>query len=437
MLGKFSILFFYLLFTSVRLWAQADAFCGVWRMVYLPADGKSPIKLELAIADPERNVLYPAHITLRCDSFLGEYDLLLVKKNTRELGISRNKYPVKETAFGLGKWTWLLNGTFDLSKDLKGAPVLNSFKIQSKQVDFTMPDTIGVSPEKKVTAVRLKTFLRDADISLKKISNIPWDGKDRDQIIEPALSPAYFGLQDTIYLPTRDGTATFSSTKKKDRDVLTVTLNGQVVMDKVMINKKKYEEDILLSPGLNILALFADNFGNALPNTGKLNLQFGNKKFSLDFANRKDSAATFIVAKLVCDPDQSKERYFPENTIRGEEKNLEKDERLIGSIISTKQQLTFAIWDEVINDGDSISIKINGEWLVRGCPVMNSPRFITVTLKPGANTFLFMADNLGSIPPNTSALEIIDGKRRKYYAMETKLGEKNIVKIFYDTKVGM
>lgn len=437
MLRKSLILFFYGLFASVSLWSQTDAFCGVWQMEYLPADGKSPIKLEVAIADPERNVLYPAHLTLQCDSFSGEYDFLLVKKNTRELGISRNKHPVNEKPFGLGKWIWLLNGTFDLSKDLKGAPVLNSIKIQSRQIDFTMPDTIGFGPESKATAVRLKAFLRDADISLKKISSIPWNGKDRDQIMEPALSPAYFGLQDTIYLPTRDGVATFSSTKKKDHDVVTVTLNGQVVLDKVTINKKKYEEDILLSPGLNILTLFADNFGNALPNTGKLNLEFGNKKFTLDFANRKDSAATFIVAKLVCDPDQSKERYFLENTISGEEKKLEKDERLIGSIISTTQQLTFAIWDEVINDGDSISIKINGDWLVRGCPVMNSPRFITVTLKPGANTFIFMADNLGSIPPNTSALEIIDGKRRKYYAMETKLSEKNIVKIFYDTKAGL
>ena len=102
MLIKSLILFFYLLSTSVGLWAQTDAFCGVWQMEYLPVNGKSPIKLELAIADPERNVLYPAHLTLQCDSFLGEYDLLLVKKNTRELGISRNKNTVKETVFGLG-----------------------------------------------------------------------------------------------------------------------------------------------------------------------------------------------------------------------------------------------------------------------------------------------------------------------------------------------
>lgn len=437
MLRKSLFLFFYLLIAVVQLQAQTDAFCGVWQMEYLPADGKSPIRFEVAIADPEKNVLYPAHFTLQCDSFIGEYDFLLVKKNTRELGISRNKHPVQEKPFGLGKWTWLLNGTFDLSKDLKGVPVLNAIKIPSKQVDFTMPDTIGFNAENKATAVRLKAFLRDAAISLKKISSIPWSGKDRNQLIEPALSPAYFGLQDTIYLPARDGIATFQNTKKKEQDVVTVTLNGQVVLDKITINKKKYEEDILLSPGLNILTLFADNFGNDLPNTGKLNLAFGSKKFTLDFANRKDSAATFIVAKLVCDPDQSKQRYFLENTIPGEEKTLPKDERLIGSIISTTQQLTFAIWDEVINDGDSISIKINNDWLIRGCPVMNKPRFITVTLKPGANTFIFMADNLGSIPPNTSALEIIDGKRRKYYAMETRLGEKNIVKIFYDTTPGM
>ncbi len=414
--------------------AQTDAFAGTWQMEYIPPPGLSTIKLELQIAPSEKNILYPAHLKLECDNFVAEYEFLLVRKNSRELGISKNKFPRFEKPFSLNNRSLFLCGSFDLSKDLKGMPVLNILRMQTKEPVAKKPGIAGMADTLPAIVIRLHNFLKDADISLKKINSIPWHNENSDRILEATLSPTYFGLRDTIYLPTRDGLINFSGIKKRKHDLVTITLNGQVIFDKIETEKKKYESDILLSPGLNILTLFADNFGDELPNTSKLNLEFGNKKFTLDFTNRKDSAATFITVRLVCDPDKSKESYFVENTTLGEEKLLQKDEKLIGSIISGTQQLTFAIWDEVIDDGDSISIKINNEWLVKGCPVKKVPKYITVTLKPGANTILFMADNLGSIPPNTSALEIIDGKRRKHYEMESKPGDKNIIKIFYNTR---
>lgn len=421
------------LLNSFKLPAQTDAFAGTWQVEYLTY-GTSAIIFELQIARPENNVLYPAHIKLQCDSFLAEYELLLVKKSTRELGISKNKYALAEQPFGLGDWSLLLNGVFDLSKDLKGLPILNLLRMETRPPSLPKKGVPIVQDTLKETAKRIRNFLKETDLVLKKVNNIPWGDDIQERILEPSLSPAYFGLRDTIYLPTRDGVINFSGIKRRKNDIVSVTLNGQIVFDKIAIDKKAQESDILLSPGLNILTFFADNFGGGLPNTSRLNLEFGNKKFDLDFANPKDSAATFIVAKLVCDPDQSKARYFRENTRAGDEKTLKKNEKLIGSIISTSQHLTFAIWDEVINDGDSISIKVNGEWLTQGFPVQNVPKYISVTLRPGQNNIVFMADNLGSIPPNTSALEIIDGKRRKYYAMETKPGEKNLVRIFYDTE---
>jgi hypothetical protein len=39
---------------------------------------------------------------------------------------------------------------------------------------------------------------------------------------------------------------------------------------------------------------------------------------------------------------------------------------------------------------------------------------------------------LGSIAPNTSILEIIDGKKRKAYNINTNLGQNNAIKIIYD-----
>lgn len=420
-----------------RLLAQTDAYAGTWYMEYQPTNDLSPIKLELHIAASERNVLYPAHLKITCDPFHADYELLLVKKNSRELGISRNKYPLTEQPFGLGKSTFLLNGTFDLSKDLKGEPTLTAMRIQSKQPGVLIADTMDLDTTLKKNALQLNSFLKDGLIVFKKISTKTMSDKQRDSILSPVLSKTYFGLSDTIYLPKRDGTLHLSSDKKKGGDVVSVTLNGQIIIDMLELSKKHHEEEILLSPGMNLLVLFADNFGGSLPNNGKLYLSFGNKKVKLDFNRKADSAATFIAFKLFCEPDDSKDKYFPDYINTSEEKPLSKNEKIIGNIISTSRQLTFAIWDDAVEDGDSISINNDGTWIMRGCPVKKQPQFIEVTLKPGPNTISFIADNLGSIPPNTSVLEIIDGKRRKSFLMESKLGEKSIVKIFYDTKVGL
>jgi hypothetical protein len=425
-------LFIYcLLFYSLQLPAQTDPFSGIWQMVYSPDAIKPGIEFQLHIGPPQQNILYPAHISINCDSFFAEYDLLLAKKNIREVGISKNKFPRAQKPFGLKDRSLFLTGSFDLSKDIKGAPVLNLLRIHSKQKDISV--TTEVDSDSAKLVAKLKQFLYNEDISLKKISSIPWHTDNSEDILEPALAPTYFGLKDTIYLPTRDGIATFSGIKKRKNDRISVTLNGGVLFDKIDIEKKTQQADILLRPGVNILTFFADNFGNDLPNTSRLNLEFGNKKFALDFANRKDSAATFIAVKLVCDADKSKDRYFAEYPQPGQESILKKDEKLVGSIKTVKQQLTLAIWDEVIDDGDTVSIKINNEWLIKGCPVKKTPKFITVILQPGPNTITFLADNLGSIPPNTSVLEIIDGKRRKSYEMESNPGEKNLIKIFYET----
>ena len=135
------------------------------------------------------------------------------------------------------------------------------------------------------------------------------------------------------------------------------------------------------------------------------------------------------------DRDKEKEINFQDYRYPGVgDKPLQENEKLVGSIVATSKQVVLAIWDDAVEDGDSISININGEWIAKGFPVKKIPQFITVTLKPGGNTINFIADNLGSIPPNTSVLEIIDGKKRKSYTLETTVGENNLVKIFYDLK---
>jgi len=106
--------------------------------------------------------------------------------------------------------------------------------------------------------------------------------------------------------------------------------------------------------------------------------------------------------------------------------------RIIGDFITQLPQLTFAIWDDAVEDGDTISLSINNKWITQNFPVKKKPQFLTVFLQPGTNLITFSANNLGSIPPNTSVLEIIDGKKRKSFYIETDLNRNNLVRIYYD-----
>ena len=345
--------------------------------------------------------------------------------------MSKNKFARHEKPFSITKPLFFLNGILDLSRDLKGQPTLNLQRIQAKQNNVLENDTLKLNTEQAPTYKLIKNLLEGSDIKLYKQNNIAWSSDYANRILSPAISPAYFGLTDTIYIPTRDGLVSLSGIKKGD--IVSASINGKTIVDLLELSKKNYTQDLLLDTGLNIVVLYADNFSNGFPNKGKLNIECGKKKINLDFSNRGDSAASFIAVKLYFAREKEKEKFFDSYT-PANDRSLKDNEKLLGTLTSTARQLTLAIWDDAVEDGDSISINVNGKWIARGFPVKIKPQTITITLAPGPNTITFIADNLGSIPPNTSILEIIDGKRRKAFTLATTIGEDNLVKIFYDLR---
>ncbi|MEO7046017.1 MAG: hypothetical protein ABI091_11975 [Ferruginibacter sp.] len=401
MKARIFILFIFLFVNSILATAQSNSFTGTWQMEMNQA-AKMPMVLTLQISKPDKNLLFPAHLTITAkDSTVG-FDLLLVKKNSRQLAISKAKYAEQENNISLD----FFNGTLDLSRDLKGLPNLHLIPLNTKQ--------------------------QQSDTRLVKINDSAWEEDDIEKILQPSISPVYFGLTDTIYVNNRNGN--FNLTGIQKNDIVSATLNGNTIVDLYSPSKKNHIEDLQLDTGMNILVLFADNFGNSIANKATMAFVFGQKKFKFDFNTKADSAAAFIAAKIYYDPAKENETYFREYPIDPKE-ILNVNDKIIGSISSTSRQVQLAIWDDAVEDGDSISININGEWITRGFPVKKSPQFLTVTLKPGQNAINFIADNVGSIPPNTSVLEIIDGKKRKAYTLETVPGDNNFVKIYYDTGV--
>lgn len=428
---KFIPLFF-ILFTlqlSPAVAQQPDKFTGTWAFQKTDTENKL-YQVELQIASPEAATLYPALLTIRYAQFTGVYQLLLVKKNEQQLSIGRQKIAVKEEPFSIGNYTIPLNGTFDLSGNH-----LSVNRIPAKRYGFPVPAISNYEEENKMAVLRLSEFLRNEPFALQKINANPWRSADAGKMLYTHSSTHYFGLTDSFYVTTAAGTVGFSENNKSDDDTVSVMLNRRMLIDRIDINKNTPSQQITLDTGMNILCFFADNYGKVPPNTAKLNLTFGAKKFTLDFTTRDNMSATFMVAKIYLLPEKQKTpaEITARKTIA--ERIEQRHTKLIDSIKVTSQEVILAIWDDAVEDGDSISLQINDEIFMPGIAVKKKPQFIPVKLYPGDNKIIFIADNLGSIPPNTSILEIIDGKKRKSYMINTDMRQNNAIKITYQLEV--
>ena len=422
-------------FTSCSVFAQADIYPGTWVNTTTTFTDSLAVYFEMKIAEPENKILYPAQIKIETENFEATYQVLLVKKNDGQLAIGRNKFPENETPFSLGAWTILLNGTFDLSSDEKGNALLTAHRIPARRYGFTMPAIISFAEASRSTAMRINDFLKDAPIQLQKINKHPWQSAAITRILNTYQASSYFGIVDTLYTKSADAELSFLETNKPDNDTVSVMLNGKMIIDKMNISQRDNLQKIKLDTGLNILCFFADNYGKVPPNTGKLNLAFSEKKILLDFTSLQNMSATFIVAKIYFYPDQKQMMpsfIIARNAIT--QKIKQRETKQIDSIKATSPEITLAIWDDAVEDGDSISLQINNEIFLPGISVKKKPQFIKVKLYAGENKIIFIADNLGSIAPNTSILEIIDGKKRKSYMINTNLGKNNSIKILYEAE---
>ncbi len=399
--------------------AQTDVFTGIWQMQ--TTAGNVPVVMELKIGAAEKNTLYPAALTIKSGTFYGVYQMLLVKKNAWQLAISKNKYAAEEKPFHLDMLQ--LNGSFYLRRNTKEQPSLTINRLPLKQNNFIITDS---------AAIALQKIISPGNIELTRLSNAPWKDAYTDKILNPSRSPVYFGLIDTAYVTTRYGS--FSASTINKTDMASAVFNGRQLFEQWLLTKKERRDEIMIDPGSNVLALFADYAVSNPVNKATLRCEFDKIKFNLNFNNPDDSGASFVVAKVMLLQDKRKINSFQPYGYPGPgEPPLHKNEKLLGSVRSAARQITLAVWDDAVQDGDTISISINNTSIAKNMLIKKRPQFIKVTLSPGANTILFKGENLGSIPPNTAVLEIIDGKNRKAFFLETVPGENNLLKIFYNT----
>lgn len=88
----------------------------------------------------------------------------------------------------------------------------------------------------------------------------------------------------------------------------------------------------------------------------------------------------------------------------------------VGDFTVSQEEFEIEIWDNSVYDGDTISLNINGEWVLENYEVTKEKKRIKIKVLPNTNNYLILyAHNLGRISPNTAAIAVIEpnGSKRR------------------------
>lgn len=93
------------------------------------------------------------------------------------------------------------------------------------------------------------------------------------------------------------------------------------------------------------------------------------------------------------------------------------------------KQITVQLWDNKREDGDIISLNLNGKWILKNYRVTNARKTLQLELDQPENLLVLHAENLGKMPPNTAAISIDDGSQRKILVLNSDMGKSEALRI--------
>lgn len=410
--------------------AQQNYFSGTWKAE------KKNFEITLKISDVQDFVLYPALLTVKTTSQSKNFSLLLVKKNLRQLAVGKFKY--EPDSSGYFKPAIYFSGMLNYFKDNSAAT------LTFEKNDFVIKENISPSD------AFIKNIFDENKIVFTKINDSAWVDSLAEKVLNSPYSGNYYGKMDTLFTENRDLSLKLSG---KNNGVISASTNGRPVFEKIYANEKKEPDEFWLEPGLNLIAFFLDEQGKKISSSGNLLVATGKQKRNMNFGDAINQNSTFIVLPVLYSPS---DKEFPSNDLASilgnaskntsvyfypNDNNFSSSEKMektllrnsveVGNVTANSNEVLLAIWDDAVEDGDSISLNINGAWVVQGMPVKKKAQFISVKLNAGVNKIIMTGDNEGSISPNTSVLEIIDKNYRKAFKISTDYSKNNLINILY------
>jgi hypothetical protein len=113
-------------------------------------------------------------------------------------------------------------------------------------------------------------------------------------------------------------------------------------------------------------------------------------------------------------PIMEKKKPIPAPTGTAQQKFTAREKKLATVIPITGDSIELRFYDNAVVDGDSIAVFLNDKMVFEHVRLNNKPYTLTLSVNdlPEDNEMVMVAENLGTIPPNTSLMvAIVDGKR--------------------------
>ncbi|MGB1207339.1 MAG: lectin-like domain-containing protein [Chitinophagales bacterium] len=97
--------------------------------------------------------------------------------------------------------------------------------------------------------------------------------------------------------------------------------------------------------------------------------------------------------------------------------------------------ITIKVWDEEYEDGDIISLYLNGNWILQNYLLKTEKKVLRIEVLPDADNFLVVyAHSEGKRPPNTAAMLIFDGNGEKKVVLKSSLHDCDAINLQFKGK---
>lgn len=174
--------------------------------------------------------------------------------------------------------------------------------------------------------------------------------------------------------------------------------------------------------------------------TGKLSSKRLEGEFIGYFSNGEQCATgkIILIEKEKLDKKVNQITKKIEKKIKKENKKKESDPIMETKILKddsdmqiqwSSEKLIIYIWDANTEDGDRVNLTINGKTKLKNFETKRKRKKIKYRLSPGTNLIEIKAMNLGSNPPNTSRIELVDGKTKYPILTQLEINRSATIKI--------
>ena len=114
--------------------------------------------------------------------------------------------------------------------------------------------------------------------------------------------------------------------------------------------------------------------------------------------------------------------------------SLQKRDVEVQKVITVRsKKINLSVWDNERVDGDRVSLSLNGKWILRNYEIAKEKHSLDIELiKNQVNELVFFAENLGEIPPNTTAINIQYEGYNKTHIMRSNMDKSASINFYIE-----